>query len=60
MDPDACLADILQVVREHRLGNVDIDVDGLIEDITNLDDWLKAGGFLPTRWKAQRGLGVRP
>ena len=56
MDPNACLAEIRQLIAEsYRLDKTDeslspIATDRLVELIEGLDQWISRGGFLPKQW----------
>ena len=52
MDPNKLLDEILTVAGEvsdfeERYGDALVE---LCHNICDLDDWLKAGGFMPDRW----------
>ena len=54
MDPDAALAELRQLAREHEN---DPTPSGIFaEYVQALDEWLAKGGFLPHRWTAAGGL----
>ncbi len=68
MDPDACVAELLDLVEE----SLDADMpDGeaserlqeLATKLQDLDTWIVSGGFLPQRWakyaRKQRSREVR-
>jgi len=61
MDPDEALKEIRRlavIVRDRCDRGEDPDVDGaasdLAEAVRGLDEWLSAGGFLPSAWAAGR------
>jgi hypothetical protein len=47
MDPNACLAEIRQIVSNFESN----DYLRLAELVDGLDDWLSHGGFKPTEWE---------
>ncbi len=47
MDPNANLAEILQII---RAAGLEADHNRLAELIEALDEWIVNGGFLPERW----------
>ena len=54
MDPDAALAELLELTNEHLDPGDEppdpVDVARIAELVHALDGWLFAGGFLPRRW----------
>jgi hypothetical protein len=56
MDPDELLRQIrdrVAEVRSYLSGEPEDDLIGdLIDKVTDLDDWLSRGGFLPMPWHA--------
>lgn len=56
MDPNECLRLILdcanRIIEEGPTDYTDTDAIELAQHITDLDNWLKKGGFLPNRWKS--------
>ena len=54
MDPNATLARIREIVRALNAASPPQDVAPLAFELAELtealDDWLSAGGFLPTGW----------
>ena len=54
MDPDQTLHDLRTALADYRkatsVAAADDAADRLAERIQALDDWLSAGGFLPTDW----------
>ena len=53
MDPDACLAELLEFAKSEE-GGEDIDIERIKELLQGLDGWLMKGGFPPRRWRQGR------
>lgn len=52
MDPNQALANITYLAAEHQeRGLATREVDELAEQITDLNRWLRNGGFLPSVWQ---------
>ncbi len=51
MDPNAMLEEILYVVKYRNDLHPEFDYSSLLDAISNLDEWLSKGGFLPERWE---------
>ena len=57
MDPDATLKIIDGQLASFYALDADaphFDPAALVEAVAALDDWIKAGGLLPTRWRLAR------
>jgi hypothetical protein len=55
MDPNTCLLNLRALATEVLSGKKISDIDAIeemAEMVTNLDDWIVNGGFLPERWNA--------
>lgn len=53
MDPDANLAEQLDSARRILSGeyaNLDFHAERLAELVIALDEWIRGGGFVPSRW----------
>lgn len=56
MDPDATLAELLDLARHHQEELDDerrsshVDTGRMADLVTSLHGWLAAGGFLPSAW----------
>ena len=54
MDPNACLAEILEIAKHSSQDLLDRELspalDRISELVEALDGWIAGGGFLPARW----------
>jgi hypothetical protein len=53
MDPNATLAEIRDAIAAYGRGELDDQeyAEAITERLVALDDWISAGGFLPTAWQ---------
>lgn len=60
MDPNATLVSIREFVQEittdlDRGEDPDYhDIDGLVDHVNALDEWLSKGGYLPADWQGRK------
>jgi len=64
MDPNTLLDNILSQIKEIKNnlesyydGDIDwvcYDLECFVEDVSNLNEWLSNGGFLPDKWNPNR------
>lgn len=52
MDPNACLADIRQLIAKPTMQSRKDQIE-IAEKVQALDDWLTRGGFLPSSWRTR-------
>lgn len=61
MDPDAALAEMLEIARQHQAElddeslNQHADTGRLADLVVDLHEWIDSGGFLPAAWRATAG-----
>lgn len=66
MDPDAALAELLDIARAHQAElddesrNQHADTGQMADLVVDLHDWLAGGGFLPAAWASGRGEAGSP
>lgn len=55
MDPQANIVEQVKLASRIMAGIADEhDIDRLADLVTSLDDWMRAGNFLPSRWMVNR------
>lgn len=51
MDPDKALSDLLALANDYAHGAERTErEEEIAEQILALDEWIRCGGFLPSRW----------
>lgn len=66
MDPDAALAELLDLARAHQAElddestNNHADTGQMADLVLGLHDWLSTGGFLPAAWAVGRATDSSP
>lgn len=63
MDPDAALAELLDLARAHQAELDDestsphADTGRMADLVLALHEWIDRGGYIPTAWQATAGAG---